>query len=111
MAQEATAAVAEYDPEKRRESRAKAEGTVVIAGQSYDLVDWSSSGFLAEGFDGGHSKGDRVPIEFSVQIEGETYFFGCKAIVVRADAEIGRLAGAFVEMSDKDRLAVAQHFE
>ena len=97
--------------ERRREGRERAYGSVIIDEQSYQLLDWSSSGFLVEGFGGGLSKGDRVKIEFEVRIDDETYFFNCGAIIVRADAETGHLAGAFVDMTEEDRLAVAQYFE
>ena len=97
--------------ERRREGRERAYGSVTIDEQFYQLLDWSSSGFLVEGFGGGLRKGDRVKIEFDVRIDGDTYFFRCGAIIVRADAETGHLAGAFVDMKQEDRLAVAQCFE
>ena len=97
--------------ERRREGRERAYGSVTIVDQFYQLVDWSSSGFLVEGFGGGLGKGDRVELEFNVRIDEDTYFFNCGAIIVRADAETGHLAGAFVDMKEEDRLAVAQCFE
>lgn len=110
MSQIETAAPAESVPEKRRENRAPVGGSVRIAGQSYALVDWSSSGFLAKNYSDGLSKGERQPIEFSVLLNDEIYFFECWAIIVRIAPEEGLVAGAFVLMEEKDRLAVAQYF-
>ena len=97
--------------EKRREERQATSGAVRIAHKNYDLVDWSSSGFQARGYKGGFELSDRLAIEFTVDIQDESYFFECHAIVVRTDSAGGRFAGAFVAMDDRDRLAVVQYFE
>ncbi len=97
--------------EKRREDRKATSGAVRIAGRNYDLVDWSSSGFQARGYKGGFELSDRLAIEFTVDIQDESYFFECNAIVVRTDSTGGRFAGAFVNMDEEDRLAVKQYFE
>ena len=97
--------------DKRREDRKASSGTVRIADKNYDLVDWSSSGFQARGFKGSFALGDRVAIEFTVDIQDESYFFECHAIIVRTDVMTGRFAGAFVAMDEQDRLAVVQYFE
>lgn len=97
--------------DRRREGRESVDGSVTIGDQHYQLLDWSSSAFLVEGFGGGLEKGARVPIEFNVRIDEDTYFFNCTAVIVRAAVEAGQLAGAFVDMKEEDRLAVAQCFE
>ncbi len=95
----------------RREGRETAKGFVEIEDTSYPLVDWSASGFKASGFAGGFARGDRVPVEFSIELDGETYFFICKAFIVWASTEQAAFAGAFVEMDQGDRLAISQYFE
>lgn len=110
MSQIQTTATDESVPDNRRESRKPAEGSVTIAGQSYVLVDWSSSGFLAKNYSDGLSNGERQPIEFSVLVDDEIFCFECSAIIVRTASEEGLVAGAFVLMDEKDRIAVAQHF-
>ena len=110
MSQTQSATAAERVPDKRRESRKPAEGSVTIAEERYVLVDWSSSGFLAKNYSDGLSKGERQPIEFSVLIDDEIFCFECSAIIVRTAPEEGLVAGAFVLMDEKDRVAVAQHF-
>lgn len=101
----------EYPDDSRREGRRCAEGSVKIAGETYELVDWSSSGFQAKGPVASLDKGGRVPIEFTVTIDDVNYFFECCAVIVRLDDSPPRLAAVFVEMDDEDRLAVAQYFE
>lgn len=110
MSQIQTAAPVEVAPDKRRECRKPAEGSVKIAEERYVLVDWSSSGFLAKNYSDGLSKGERHPIEFSVLVDDEIFCFECSAIIVRTAPEEGLVAGAFVLMHEKDRVAVAQHF-
>ncbi len=97
--------------EKRREDRKATSGAVCIAGRNYDLVDWSSSDFQARGYKGNFELSDRLAIEFTVDIQDESYFFECHAIVVRTDSAGGRFAGAFVKMHEQDRQAVVQYFE
>ncbi len=97
--------------DSRREGRRRAQGYVKIAGNDYQLVDWSSSGFQVEGSVDSLDKGARVPIEFTVTIDDVDYYFECHAVIVRLDEAQSRLAAVFVEMDDDDRLAVAQYFE
>ena len=110
MSQTQPVAAAEIDPDKRRESREPADGSVKIAGESYALVDWSSSGFLAKDYSDGLNKGERHPIVFSVRIDEEDFYFECSVIIVRTAPEEGLVAGAFVLMDEKDRVAIAEHF-
>ena len=110
MSQTQSATAPESVPDKRREDRKPAEGSVTIAEERYALVDWSSSGFLAKNYSDGLSKGDRVPIEFSVLVDDEIFSFECSAIIVRTAPEEELVAGAFVLMDEKDRVAIAEHF-
>ena len=52
--------------DRRREGRQAAHGTVRIGGRTYELIDWSSSGFRAEGAVEVSNEPDRVPIEFTI---------------------------------------------
>ena len=97
--------------EQRRESRQTATGSVRIGGTDYDLTDWSSSGFQATGPKGKFAKGDRMEIEFTVDIGDETYFFECGCFVVRVEPDNKSFAGVFVDMDPSDRQAVVQYFE
>ena len=97
--------------ERRREGREPAEGTVKISGRRFRLVDWSSSGFQAQGPASDLNEGDRVSLEFSIVIGEDEYFFECNAFIVRSEPEEDCFAGVFVDMHDEDRLAVAQYFE
>ena len=96
---------------RRREDREAAQGSVKIAGAEYRLIDWSSSGFQANGAVDALKEGLRVPIEFNVTIGEQDYFFECNAFIVRADSAKKRFAGVFVDMDERDRLAVDQYFE
>lgn len=95
----------------RREPRVPAKGYIRLAGGNYDLIDWSTSGFQAEGFGEDLEKGARYPIELNVDIDDETFFFECFAIIVRTSRQDRHFAGVFVEMNEEDRLAVYQYFE
>lgn len=97
--------------QKRREGRAIAEGSVRISGRAYVLTDWSSCGFQATGYDDRFSKGDKLAIEFNIDIGADTYYFECDCFIVRVDGDAKRFAGVFVEMDDADRQAVVQYFE
>ena len=97
--------------QSRREGRASAVGSVRIEGRSYRLTDWSSCGFQAQGFDGHFAKGDRLAIEFNIDIGTDTYFFECDCFIVRVDGGAKRFAGVFIEMDEADRQAVVQYFE
>ena len=101
----------QYPDDSRREGRRRDRGCVKIAGSDYDIVDWSSSGFQAKGPVAGLDRGERVSIEFTVNIDDIDYFFECRAVIVRLDDDPQRLAAVFVEMDDEDRLAVAQYFD
>ena len=97
--------------QNRREDRTSAEGNVRINGRNYALADWSSSGFQAGNYDGRFSKGDKLSIEFNIDIGAETYFFECDCFIVRVDDGAKHFAGVFVEMDEIDRQAVVQYFE
>jgi hypothetical protein len=97
--------------DRRREERAAANGSVKIGARTFELIDWSSSGFRAEGGVEVSNETDRVPIEFTITIDEEDYFFECNAFIVRSDPEQTRFAGVFVDLDERDRLAVAQYFE
>lgn len=96
---------------RRREGREAARGGVKIAGQEYRLIDWSSSGFQANGSVDALKESARIPVEFTVSIGEQDYFFECNAFIVRADSAEKRFAGVFVDMDERDRLAVDQYFE
>ena len=97
--------------DRRREGRQAAHGTVRIGGRTYELIDWSSSGFRAEGALEVSNEPDRIPIEFTITIDEEDYFFECNAFIVRSDPTQAGFAGVFVDLDERDRLAVAQYFE
>ena len=97
--------------DRRREGRESAHGTVRFGGRTYDLLDWSSSGFRAEGAVDAPNETDRVPIEFTITIDEEDYYFECNAFIVRSDLTECLFAGVFVDLDERDRLAVAQYFK
>ncbi len=97
--------------QRRRESRdPDATGTVTIEGESYPLRDWSSSGFGVFSCALEFEENARVPIDVNVTHSKGTLTFSCKAVIVRSNSESGEVAGAFVEMSRDDRVAVAEYF-
>ncbi|WP_282608308.1 PilZ domain-containing protein [Pelagibius sp. Alg239-R121] len=99
-------------PQRRRELRElEVTGTVVIQGDSFPLKDWSSSGFGVTGCKIEFEENARIDIDFSITLSSGPLAFSCKAIIVRADAESGDVAGAFVEMRREDRVTVARYFD
>ena len=101
----------ETPAERRREGRRPVQdGDVEIGGARYPLQDWSSSGFLAHGYDGEHETGQRVDIAISVRDGAQPVEFACKAILVRVDRDSGKLVGAFVELETALRVELARHF-
>ncbi|WP_343562531.1 hypothetical protein [Kiloniella sp. b19] len=97
----------------RREKReTDVNGTILINGIHYPMVDWSFSGFSVKDFEDTVYRGDRLPI--SVQVEtskGASFTFDCTMIVVRFAEDSKELAGAFVEVPQDVRVALADYFD
>lgn len=97
--------------ERRRETRQTlTDATVMIEDRAHAARDWSESGFLVEGYEGGLAAGDRTDIRMSVPADNGAFDLACQAIVVRVDAEAKTLAGAFARMDKETRVAIQRHF-
>lgn len=98
--------------QRRRELRDfDVTGEVTISERNFPLKDWSSSGFGIDSCDLKFEDHARVPIDFSVTHSSGTLTFSCKAVIVRSDTVSCEVAGAFVEMTREDRVAVAAYFD
>ena len=99
-------------PERRREDRKRlAGGTVEIDGQSYPVENWSYTGFLAGSYAGSRNAGDQVDIRFRTETGGQTFEFGCKAMMVRVDPDSQKIVAAFVDMEAGTKAKIARHFD
>ncbi len=101
----------EFRYENRREGRRPVFGSARINGQSFPLIDWSSSGFCASGYEGGFYVGERCDLELTLNLNDQETFFTCRTFIVRTDAAGQQIAGVFLEMDPRDRLALAEYFE
>ncbi len=98
--------------EIRREGREFGiTGEITINGSSYQLDNWSSSGFALADYKGPLIRGDHVEVEFKLQLDGGTIEFDCKSIIVRVDEVKRVLAGVFVEMDTDTRVIIANYFD
>ncbi len=86
-------------------------GAIRLDGKDYPLIDWSSGGFLADGYRGPHHNGDRLDAHFTIRLDDDPYEFDCKVFVVRIDEVHRNIAGIFIEMKAKDRLKIAQYLD
>ena len=98
--------------ERRREPRQMltTDATVTIEGRAHAARDWSESGFLIDGYEGGLAAGDRTDIRMSVPLDDGAFDLACQAIVVRIDAATKTLAAAFARMDRETRVALQGHF-
>ncbi|MBZ0324950.1 MAG: PilZ domain-containing protein [Alphaproteobacteria bacterium] len=107
-----SAATAALPDDRRREPRQTlTDVTVAIEGRAYPVRDWSESGFLAEGYEGGLGVGDRTDIDMSAPSSDGAIDVACQAIVVRVDGEARTLAAAFVRLDRETRVALQEHFQ
>lgn len=98
--------------QQRREEREDVQkGVVIIDGKTYSLSNWSSMGFLAEGYEGGAQLGDRIDIEIHLTSQvGAEFDFKCQTILTRVHAESKTIAGSFVRVSAEIRKKISDHF-
>jgi len=84
--------------------------TVEIDGVSHAVSDWSASGFLVTSYAGDHRRGNRVKVRFRAPLPDGELAFSCRAIVIRAQPELGELTAKFVGLDDEVKRAIAGHF-
>ena len=96
----------------RREPRLPCAGSsVVIKGEKYPLLDWSSSAFCAGSFSSVVSLYDRIDVNLSLSLPENPLQFGCQAIIVRVDTKGEKLACVFVRLSETVRVALEAYFQ
>lgn len=101
---------AEQDERRREPRQTLTDATVTIEDRAYAARDWSESGFLIDGYEGGLAAGDRTDIRMSVPLDDGSLDLACQAIVVRIDAAAKTLAAAFARMDREMRVALQRHF-
>ena len=98
--------------ERRRELRQQpVSGTAEIDGKTYTIFDWSSSGVCLSDCDRTATAGERVPTQIKIETADAQFEFASELLFVRISEDNKAVAGVFVSMPRKDRVAVTSHFE
>ncbi len=93
--------------ERRREVREElVDGKATIAGQTYELKNWSPKGFCIGPCLLTPKSGDRLDIRFSVPLAEGTLEFSCRTGVMRTDAEAREFGGVFFDIDAETRDAI-----
>ena len=95
-------------PERHCEPAPQSEGSVLIDGQAYPLVNWSQSGFLAKDYTGDRGAREKVEVTLSVMLAGNPFEFTTTAMFVRVDSESRKVVGAFVDMETSLKVEFAR---
>ncbi|OUS12953.1 hypothetical protein A9Q97_05525 [Rhodospirillales bacterium 47_12_T64] len=86
-------------------------GDITFNETSYEIDNWSASGFAVSGYEGSLIRGDHIDVTFKLELDGGTIEFDCKAIIVRVEETRKILAGVFVEMDTDTRVTIANYFD
>lgn len=86
------------------------EGTVSIGAQRFRLVNWSSSGFLAEGVPPPAAVGTEIRCTLTLQAGDKRFAFTCTARIVRAGPPGTGFAARFEYLEPDTAVAVQRHF-